>query len=105
MKYFYIFILTLILISYNEKKGYSGQLGIRTGNISDSECMEAIKNGTTISSVSEKVELVKSEYTMGVNRVLYKEFIYRISFVFAEPNSPTDIEHLVCTQKTELSNE
>ena len=106
MRYFYIFILTLILISCNEKKGYSFSLGIRTSNVSDSECMEAIKNGTIISSISViGEEIAGSKHTLGVNRVLYNDFIYYVSFSFAQPNYSTNLQYMVCENKTELSNE
>ncbi len=53
MKYFYIFILTLILISCNEKKGYSEQI-IRYGEWeyleSESECIDVVKKGKILST-------------------------------------------------------
>ena len=72
MKYFYIFILTLILISCNDKKGYGKtrvQYGIPITDISESECRDANIKGKRLGDgtipVYEKI-------------VYYKGYVYYI---------------------------
>ena len=72
MRYFYIFILTLVLISCNEKKGYGTTIeyGERIKDISESECRDANAKGNIlthyeINDLTHKV-------------VLYKRYVYLI---------------------------
>ena len=78
MKYFYIFILTLILITCNEKKGYSGveiEYGEEIDVTSDSECRKVVEKGKILSTYfSDGVSTTKSVHT----RILYKNFIYKL---------------------------
>ena len=66
MRYFYIFILTLILISCNEKKGYSYviEYGESKEITNESECRNVVEKGKMISNNKR------------LTRFLYKGFIY-----------------------------
>ena len=81
MRYFYIFILTLILISCNEKKGYS-KVEIEYGEdievTSESECRNVVEKGKILSTYFNKDTL--EEYSSKVKtRILYKGYIYWIT--------------------------
>ena len=72
MRYFYIFILTLILISCNDKKGY-GKTKVQYGNpitdISESECRDANIKGKRLGNGT----------TQGFDKIVYyKEYVYHI---------------------------
>ena len=57
MKYFLIFLLTLVLISCNEKKGYGKiriEYGVKTTDISAKECRDANATGNTIAILKIK---------------------------------------------------
>ena len=73
MRYFYIFILTLILISCNEKKSYS-LVVIKYGEEikvkSESECRDVVVKGKII---RDKF-MDKSFYTL----IYHKGFIYKV---------------------------
>ena len=77
MRYFYIFILTLILISCNEKKGYS-DVSVMYGKLElvfdETECRKVIEKGKILSTIVEGETLGLIPET----RVLYKGYIYRI---------------------------
>ena len=51
MRYFYIFVLTLILISCNDKKGYGNErviLGDRETEISVKKCVKVLQKGKVL---------------------------------------------------------
>ena len=72
MRYFYIFILTLILISCNEKKGYGTTIeyGDIIKDISESECRDVVVKGKIIRDKS----MNKSFYTL----IYHQGFIYKL---------------------------
>jgi len=76
MRYFYIFILTLILISCNEKKGYSHTPVIEFGEgvygISLSECRDVVVKGKIIREIQNSD--TKSFRTL----MYHKGYIYRL---------------------------
>ncbi len=81
MRYFYIFILTLILISCNEKKGYS-QPVIEFGepiysnsssfDLSESECRDVVVKGKIIREI--QLGEIKNHRTL----MYHKGYIYRL---------------------------
>ena len=76
MRYFYIFILTLILISCNEKKGYSHTPVIEFGEgvygISLSECRDVVVKGKIIREI-------QNSDTKSFRTIIYhKGYIYRL---------------------------
>ena len=75
MKYFLIFLLTLVLISCNEKKGYGKiriEYGVKTTDISAKECRDANATGNTIT-------ILNQEDPFYFKLVYYKNYVYRIS--------------------------
>jgi len=80
MRYFYIFILTLILISCNEKKGYS-EVEIEYGEeievSSESECRNVVEKGKILLTYQNPE--YKDEYWFGYLRILHKGYVYRVS--------------------------
>ena len=88
MRYLYIFILTLILISCNEKKGYSDVEIIHAERIevtSESECRNAIEKGKILLTYQnpEKQMLDVLNYTnkywWGYLRILHKGYVYEVA--------------------------
>ena len=80
MRYFYIFILTLILISCNEKKGYSKvkiQYGERIEITSESECRNVVEKGKILSTYFPK-STSEGKRSIVTTRILHKGFIYRV---------------------------
>ena len=78
MKYFYIFILTLILISCNEKKGYSFidvELGREETNISEKECVKVLQKGNVI---YQSTDSLFGDFDF--SRMIYKDYLYYIIF-------------------------
>ena len=78
MRYFYIFILTLILISCNEKKGYSYTwTKIPYSDIEDnipfSECIKVIENGNHIATFQDP-----NVYNHVWSRIIYDGYVYEI---------------------------
>ena len=66
MRYFYILILTLILISCNEKKGYSSvaiEYGDRIQVSSVSECRNVVEKGKILSTWRHQSFIRNSENT------------------------------------------
>ena len=83
MKYFYIFILTLILISCNEKKGYSKvkiEYGERIEEISESECRNVVEKGKILFTYQNPE--YKDNYWFGYLRILHKGYVYKVSSSF-----------------------
>ena len=79
MRYFYIFILTLILISCNEKKGYSTvaiEYGDRIQVSSVSECRNVVEKGKILSTWRELEDTNPSFVRV---RILHKGFIYVVN--------------------------
>ena len=81
MRYFYIFILTLVLISCNEKKGYGTTIeyGERIKDISESECRDANAKGNLLAVMYEFQ--MRDEGALRDVRdklVYYKGFVYSI---------------------------
>ena len=74
MKYFYLFILTLILISCNEKKGYGTTIeyGDIIKDISESECRDVVVKGKIIREIQNSD--TKSFRTL----MYHKGYIYRL---------------------------
>ena len=80
MRYFYIFILTLILISCNEKKGYSWvkiSSGEKISITDESECRKAIEKGKVLANW-QVVHPKEMEKWMEYLRILYKGYVYTI---------------------------
>ena len=75
MRYFYIFILTLILISCNEKKGYGRlvEYGEQNFNVSVSECRDANSKGNFLGVLQSD-----QSYSTIIKIVYYKGYVYRI---------------------------
>tara|TARA_B100000941_G_C28137849_1_gene366172 strand:- start:55 stop:339 length:285 start_codon:yes stop_codon:yes gene_type:complete len=77
MRYFYILILTLILISCNEKKGYS-QVFIEYGEkivvTDESECRNVVEKGKILTTFTTD----KMDDYISV-RILHKGYIYFLS--------------------------
>lgn len=80
MRYFYIFILTLILISCNEKKGYSHTPVIEFGEgvygISLSECRDVVVKGKIIREIQNSD--TKSFLTNILNISVFQYFSQQI---------------------------
>ena len=80
MRYFYIFILTLILISCNEKKGYS-MVAIGYGEeievTSESECRNVVEKGKILFTYQNPE--YKDDYWFGYLRILHKGYVYKVS--------------------------
>ncbi len=79
MRYFYIFILTLILISCNDKKGYGGvkvDYGDKINVTDEDECRKVLEKGKIISSVP--TNSVSKTYFISI--ILYKNYLYRVNF-------------------------
>ena len=81
MRYFYIFILTLILISCNEKKGYSKveiEYGEEIEVTSESECRNVVEKGKILSTYFDK-DTSNEESSQVKTRILHKGYIYWIT--------------------------
>ena len=78
MKYFYIFILTLILISCNEKKGYGTTIeyGDIIKDISESECRDVVVKGKIIRDIQDIHS--KNKYPL----IYYKGYIYKLQITY-----------------------
>ena len=82
MRYFYIFILTLILISCNEKKGYSKvkiEYGEKIEEISESECRNVVEKGKILFTWQDPKD---AAYWFGFLRILHKGYVYKVSSSF-----------------------
>ena len=91
MKYFYLFILTLILISCNEKKGYGTTIeyGDIIKDISESECRDVVVKGKIIRDI-------QSIYTKNINTLVYhKGYIYQLKIT---------IDNVICFSKRKFHN-
>tara|TARA_A100001015_G_scaffold62286_1_gene68649 strand:+ start:3709 stop:4008 length:300 start_codon:yes stop_codon:yes gene_type:complete len=81
MRYFLIFILTLILISCNEKKGYGTTIeyGDFIVDISESECRDANAKGNLL-AVMKEFQMEDEDYLREVRDklVFYKGYVYSI---------------------------
>tara|TARA_Y100001968_G_scaffold314708_1_gene340423 strand:+ start:1280 stop:1651 length:372 start_codon:yes stop_codon:yes gene_type:complete len=77
MKNFYILILTLILISCNEKNGYS-EVSIEYGDIekviSESECRNVVEKGKILSTFHDP----QKHHSFIFTRILHKGQIYML---------------------------
>ena len=77
MKYFLIFLLTLVLISCNEKKGYGKiriEYGVKTTDISAKECRDANAKGNFM-GVMER----NPDHPYFHKLVYYKGYVYLIT--------------------------
>ena len=81
MKYFYIFILTLILISCNEKKGY-GEVIVEYDNLNVievedmKECRKAVEKGKILSTITYN----DVEPTYETKILQYEDYVYVVGF-------------------------
>ena len=94
MRYFYIFILTLILISCNEKKGYS-EVEIEYGEeievTSESECRNVVEKGKILLTY----QYPEFEDWITYLRILHKGYVYRVS---------STSEYHMCHEKRKFHN-
>ncbi len=80
MKYFLIFLLTLVLISCNEKKGYSDvaiEYGKEIEVTSESECRNVVEKGKILFTYHDP-----DNNWFGFLRILHKGYVYKVSSSF-----------------------
>ena len=80
MKYFLIFLLTLVLISCTEKKGYSDvaiEYGKEIEDTSESECRNVVEKGKILSTYFP-TSTRDGKGSKVTTRILHKGFIYRV---------------------------
>ena len=85
MKYFLIFLLTLVLISCNEKKGYSDvaiEYGKEIEVTSESECRNVVEKGKILYTYPNTIHSNHDFEDFAFLRILHKGYVYKVSSSF-----------------------